>query len=219
MNKFVLYLSFVFLAYNGFAQTEFEKERKKMQQEFESFRKKTNIEFNNYRDSVTKDFENFKKLVWKEFQGFKIGGNFVKPKPRIIPPIKPNEIPLKPITVTPRIPKIITKPKITLPQDDFSKRISPNFKLKLQKIISTASQKIDIDFYGAVFHFYYNPIRFSLSNISRQGIISAVKQLSGNTANLQSEIDQWAVYAQAMQLNDYGFFQLVKKNKFKNVSQ
>ncbi len=196
---------------SAWGQSNFEEERKKMLQDFNNFKKETHDDFDNFRDSVLTDFENFKKLIWKEFEGFRTGGTFVKPKPRVITPIKPEDIPVKPLPLTPKIPKIIIKPKITIPEDDFSKRISPDFKLKLQHIIKTASRTIEVDFYDALFHFYYNPVNFSLPNISKESITAAVKRLSENTTSFQNEIDQWATYAQTMQLNDYGFFQLLKK--------
>ncbi len=215
MKKLLLFLLCAFCLESVWGQTDFEKERNKMLQDFEKFKKETHNNFTNYKDSVLTDFENFKKLIWKEFEGFRTGGSFVKPKPRIITPIKPEDIPVKPLPLTPKIPKIIIKPKITIPEDDFSKRISPDFKSKLQHIIKTASHSIDVDFYDALFHFYYNPVKFSLTNISRESITVAVKSLSEHSSNLQNEIAQWVAYSQAMDLNDYGFFQLVKKTSLR----
>lgn len=211
MKKYIFIITFFAFATITWGQSSFEKERQRMQQEYENFRKKNQEKYNNFRDSVFQDYENFRKAVWTEFETFRTDGTFTKPKPKVLPPINPDELPIKPVPVAPTLPKIPKYPKITLPEDDFSKRISSKVKFKLHEIQAQTSRKMTVNFYGATFNFYYTPTPFTLPNLSHQSIANVVKQLGNNTATNEIAQYQWATYAQLMQLNDYGFFQLIKK--------
>ncbi len=206
-----LFFVLLAIAYNSFAQENVKEQQRKIRQEFEKFRKKENVRFNQYKDSVAADFENFKKAQWEAFEALRTKGVFTVPKPRILPPTKPEEMPVKPIPVAPRIPKIITKPRITQPEDDFNKTPIAEEKINLRRIIWESSQKVEINFYGAKFYFFYNPISFSLHNLSHETITEAVRIINDNAEKCKPYLQQWIAYAKLMHLNDYGFFQLVKK--------
>lgn len=197
--------------YNSFGQVKPEEEQQKMRRDFENFSRQENANFKNYKDSILADYENLKKARWREFQAFKTTGAFTTPKPRILPPVKPNEMPLKPIPVAPNLPKIITKPRITIPQNDFTKKTTTPEQLNMRKIISSTTQRVKVNFYGAELYFFYNPIPFSLYSLSQQNITDAVKAISVEEENCKNSLNQWSAYAKLMHLNDYGFYQLVKK--------
>ncbi len=211
MKYFILILTLATITHCSFGQVNPQEKQKKMQQDFENFLKKENAKFKHYKDSVLTDYENFKKARWQEFEAFRTKGVFTVPKPRVLPPVKLNTMPLKPITVAPRIPKIITKPRITLPEDDFNKKTEEKNKINLRRIINASSQKVKVSFYGAEFYFFYNPINFSLYHLSQESITEAVKTINSEEDKYKPYLQQWSAYARLMHLNDYGFFLMVKK--------
>ncbi|MBS9766623.1 MAG: hypothetical protein KGV44_03665 [Flavobacteriaceae bacterium] len=209
MIKFKKYL-FLFLLLTSsvaFSQTDPFKE-------FEKFKQQTQSDFQKYRDSIHQDYENFKKVAWKEFEVFKTGGRLKKPKPQVIPEAKPQEIPSKPT------PLIVTKPikvlpSVELPEDDFSRKITPDFRRKLLSIAKDSKHHSKINFYGATFNLFYDDIDFTLNTVSNEGITEVVKQLSSRYETLDKIITQCVNYAHLMKLNGYGFLQLLRKTGYK----
>ncbi len=213
MRAIILFLSMLAITINSFAQVTPEEEKKKMRDDFENFMKREKNKFKHYKDSVLNDYENFKKARWAEFKSFRTKGVFTEPKPKVMPPVNPNIMPLKPIPVAPHIPEITVKPRELTPIKDFEEKIEEKEKEKvnIRKIIKTASERLKIDFYGGNFYFFYQPISFSLYHLSQNDITEAVKSMSDQDEKFKSYLQQWIAYSKILQLNDYGFFQLVKK--------
>lgn len=172
-------------------------------------------EYNKLKDSIDAQYLALKKAIWKEFEAIKTEANYKKPKPKVPPKIKPDDIPDKPKPVAPNPIVVKPKPKIKLPIDDFSNRRSTNFEEQLIEIAANSSYNTNVDFYGASFRLYYDNLDFDLQDVSHKSILSSFKYLLDEIESVDNIIVQLVEYALLMQLNDYSFMKLVRKTALK----
>ncbi len=202
--KFIIVL-LILLQFNDniFAQIQ---TKEQLSNDFEKFKNSTNKEFQNYKDERDKEFADLLKQRWIAFN--LEAGN--EPKKIPVPPKLPEIIPEAPKQDDKKIIPTVKVPAVLDPKYKpiiFSNpNISPNL-LPLENRIS---------FYNNSIPFNYEKKMLShCTDISEKGVSEYWNELSN--ANYIQFIDQIKRNGSLLQLNDWGYYDLISKISSKMI--
>jgi hypothetical protein len=157
--------------------------------------------YSTYKKSLDQEFSDMLKKDWESFQQMSNPSPYVKPKPKEIPKIQEIEVPTKEIRTS---PKVIIKP--------LEEKTVQQPAKKIEKLISVKKEipSVNLDFFGNSLKFNMDErMKFHLAKIDKEIIIAFWDKLSGLKNNLL--INQIKQTQKALQLNDWGTYQLVFK--------
>lgn len=201
-----------FLTIGGLAQVDstFEETRKALLREMESFAQDNEDEFDQYVDKIDKEFSDYLRTTWEEFNLFAGIKPDTTPKPKIlpkynpaVPKIKPGEIPHE-IPIQPgigvQIPVIVPIPNLPVEQ------IPDQEPAEIPSGVTT-----HVDFYGITLEFLTDPgLAGTLPpEIHNTTIADVWDRL--NKTQYASLITRFADARTQMNLNDWGYYMMVKK--------
>jgi len=216
MKKSILpLLLFMVFGINGFGQTDKQLEdiRKAQAKEFEKFVQSIEQENSRYNDSINREFSVYLREIWPKFNlesGIK-SDSIPKPKalPRYVPPIeklKQKSIPIKIFDTEPSAisnPILVPLPALIPYQEPVKEEIT--------------SQKAAVDFYGAKVDVYFNPeIVYEIPKEIHNTTVADFWDRM-NKVNPSGLIYQMNDFKSRMNLNDWGFYMLVRKT-VENIS-
>lgn len=199
-----------FLGFQAMSQTDFEEWKKQRQQQMQDFKadrekqlEQLSKKFDDYVKEQDKAFAGYLEERWKQFQVFQGITPPSAPKPDIIPAFEEPErqAPPKPIPSI-KTPPLIT-PKFT--PDPILPRV---VKAEPDKFPVTIAE---IDFYGYPLPFEFDRnIGLKMgSSVDEESIARQFEHLSAT--NYNTLLDQFFGYRQQMNLNDWGYYMLVRK--------
>lgn len=218
MKIHLKFLLLVFFAGSLSAQTlnEYQKkqqaELQKMQQEQASGTNKLQKEYADYVSKRDAEWAEYLRQEWEQFEVFAGKKSPLKPKPNQMPAYTPPSVVPVP-TVIPPVVKPVVVP-VDVPKPD----PNPDKPLCKPAEDSSNADKIDIDFYGCGLSIPYEITMASckLTEVSQNAISGFWEKLSA--CNYTPLVEQLLKAKSELQLNDYGYFQLVQqvsKNIFK----
>ena len=197
------------------AQT-FEEYKKKQQQQFEKFKEEREKqleqlagEFDEYVKNMDKEFSDYLKNRWKEFDMFRGIEPPEEPKPDVAPVYKKSERPEPPKSLPVLTPKI--KIESGVPEKPILPRIEKTEPEKFPK------NSKEIDFYGypVIFDFDKNLEQKIAGEVNEDNISLFWNDLS--ETNYNHLIEQLFYYKGLMNLNDWGYYLLLKKTAEKII--
>jgi hypothetical protein len=182
---------------------------KAMQKEFDAFARQNQQEFDQYVEEIDKEFSDYLRKNWEEFQLFAGIKPDTTPKPQAIPKfnpavprIKPGEVP-KEIPVQPKsgIPVPVIQPVPNLPIVIKSEPEEP----------IAEPEGISLDFYGTKLSVNFDPdlVGKLPEEIHNTTIADFWDRI--NKANYSGLIRMFNDTRTKMNLNDWGYYMLVKK--------
>jgi len=193
----------------GQADSTFGEFEKEMQQEFDAFTRQNQIEFDNYVEEIDKEFSDYLRENWVEFRLFAGIKPDTTPKPLTLPIFDPSIRKVKPGEIPREIPvqplKGITAPVL---------QPVPNLPLVIKSEPETPLIEPEgtiLDFYGARLSIHYDPgLAGELpTEIHNTDIANFWDRI--NQANYSGLIRTLKDYRTLMNLNDWGYYMLVKK--------
>jgi hypothetical protein len=207
----VFLLTAIFFCSSGIlkAQTfeEYKKQREQEMQQFKEEREKQMqqlaAEFDKYVEERDKEFTDYLKKRWTQFQVFRGLEIPAEPKPDVAPAYTEPDRPKPPEALPTIIPEIKIKP------EDIPKPILPRVTKKEPPKFPVHTS--DFDFYGFPVLFDYDKkVQVKpLGDVNEESIGNYFAEMS-NT-NYNQLISQLNDYRQLMNLNDWGYYQLVQK--------
>ncbi|MCK9422662.1 MAG: hypothetical protein M0Q38_08695 [Bacteroidales bacterium] len=210
ISRFAVLIFLCFAAISGTAQVDstFEKTEKALQKEIESFAQENQGEFDQYVDEIDKEFSDYLRTAWEEFNLFAGIKPDTTPKPKIlpkynpaVPKIKPGEVPRE-IPLEPKsgvqVPAILPIPNLPVEQ-------------KPEQAEVPTGTTIPVSFYGATIEFLSDPnLAGTLpSEIHNTTIADVWDKL--NKTNYSGLIKLFADARTRMNMNDWGYYLMVKK--------
>lgn len=204
MNAFIpslsiiLYIGFLFLPASAQAQVE---ELERMQQEFDKFKQKAEEQFFSFADSIDQEFAKYIRDNWEKFEAFSLSGSplgddkpITQPKaPKINTP--PTEInPPSQIIQTPKTPKR------EVPQEE---------EIPFQKQAPKEYESTNLPYYGLQLPIEHEAgFYFELKG----SLLKSIPDIWEYLANSDYELllDQVHFIQQKIQLNDFGYLQLIQ---------
>ena len=221
-KKFIILLVFMACGLMLKAQVDkdFDEIRKAQMKEFEKFVEQSQKQFEQYTDSINKEFSDYLRKNWTEFKVFTGVKPDTIPKPKALPKYNPVVDRIKPGAIP-------TEIKVQLMPTGQGLNISPvpitPFVQKEEPAESPGTSR-NYDFYGTRFEFQSDPeMNGSLpAEIHNTTIANFWDRL--NKTAYTSLLQQMNNARTSMNLNDWGFYVLVKKtseaiNPDKNYSR
>ncbi len=209
--KFMLFAALIIgLNIGVFSQNDFEEWKKQRQQQMNNFRADREKQmadlakqFDNYVKEQDKAFADYLTERWRQFQAFRGIERPFEPKPDVIPvyeepdttpPPKPLPYITKPPLITPALKPVPTTPRVI-------KSEPVEFPVNI----------IEVGFYGSLLAFEVDQnIQGNLLDAIDEESISKQFEKLSNT-NYNSLLEQIFEYRNQMNLNDWGYYQLVLK--------
>ncbi len=204
-------LCFLTISVSAQIDSTFEETRKALLRDMESFSRENEDEFEQYVDKIDKEFSDYLRTTWEEFNLFAGIKPDTTPKPKILPKynpavqkIKPGEIPHE-IPIQPGIgvqfPVIAPIPNLPVEQ-----------KPDQEQAEVPVGVTIDVGFYGITLEFLTDPgLAGTLpTEIHNTTIADVWDRL--NKTKFTTLITQFADARTRMNLNDWGYYMMVKKS-------
>ncbi len=196
-----------FLGANAQTLEEYKKQRQQEMQQYKEDRQKQMQrladEYTDYVNKRDKEFSDYLEQRWKEFQLFQGLEVPADPKPVVVPEFKPSD------RTTPPKGLPTLKPSIEPMKDQVPAPILPRItKKEPEKFpVNTA----EVDFYGFPMVFDYDKKLSApfTAQIAEEAISNHWQRLS--EANYNHLVQQLLGYKEISNLNDWGYYQLVKK--------
>jgi len=193
----------------GQVDSAFQEIEKAMQSEFDAFAQQNQIEFDKYVEEIDKEFSDYLRRNWEEFRLFAGIKPDTTPKPLVlpkfdpaVPKIKPKEIP-KEIFLQPQsgMPEPVILPVPNLPIVIKSEPEEPVVE----------SEGTTLDFYGTKLPINYDPglagdLPEEIHNTTIADFWDRI-----NKVNYSGLIRMFNDIRTKMNLNDWGYYMLVKK--------
>ena len=179
-----------------------EKSKSKLQEELEQFKKNANQEFQQYKDDRDKEFADLLKKRWSSFQ-LAIGK---EPAPVPKPPKQPEVLP-----PAPKQEEVDKIPAIKIPEIEI-----PKEEPLVEPIVITAPKanpvllplQKQVNFYNVALPIHYEEkMSAHCSEINEEGVSNYWNTLS--SSNYPKLIDEIKDLGNQLQLNDWGFYELV----------
>ncbi len=193
---------FIFSVKPAGAQT-YEEMVKQMQGKFDEFQKNSQEKFDKFVEENDKNFSDFLKNSWEQYAllaGVKIPAD---PKPKDVPKIDPMEIKKNEVN---DIPIIVVED--TIPKEVKKKTVTPTVQKNEDKTFDKLNGQIT--FYGTELKFSYDKNFVSTFNsVSEAEVADYWSKMSAT--NHYHFINQMLDYKTGLNLNDWGYFLLVKK--------
>lgn len=200
MNMFkqsVIVLLLVFISKLIAAQT-FDDFKKQVNEDYGSFKQKTIQSFNEYVETVDKEFadyllNNFGEQTLKQFNNKNNA-----PKPEVVPEKKESEQISSEVFEATGLKNNLTRNELILPL------------VKKTETIDFATKNLKIEFFGAEI-----PVSFDLNMLVKPGIGLSAEAISNywtelSKTNYNHLINQFSSARKDMNLNDWGYFQLIQ---------
>jgi hypothetical protein len=194
-------------AANAQTYDEWKKQRDQEMQQFKQDREKQiqalADEFDKYVEERDKEFADYLKTRWTEFQVFQGVEVPEEPKPDVAPVFTKPDRPKPPEALPTIIPEIRIKP------DEVSRPILP--RVTRQEPPKFPVHSKDFDFYGypVIFDFDKKMKAELPGGVSKESISNYFETLS--STNYNHLIGQLVDYKNQMNLNDWGYYLMVKK--------
>lgn len=217
-----LLLALSLLVLPGLAQVDkaFEAEKRALEKELTEFQGENQKEFDQYVDEIDKEFSTYLREAWKEFNLFAGMKPDTAPKPKVLPKFDP----IKPKTEPPRpkeegIEKIkpggISREIEIKPGNGSNAPVMvplPNIPVVMRSEQEDAPSKPSfLDFYGTPVDLTYDPnLAGTLPDEIHNTTIAAFWDRVNKT-NYVGLIKQLNDLKTKMNLNDWGYYQLVRK--------
>ena len=210
MKKITILLILLFLrCFDGNSQTENQIDalRKAQLREFTEFSSKIDSEYKSYLDSLNKAFSDYLRKTWKGFNLQVEVRHDTTPKPGVLPRFDPKieKLPSGQTSL-----QIIIK----LPSEENVPSVNPlpnNYPTEVPVSEVLNGKNAFIDFYGSQLKFQYDPeLNGTLPPIIVNTTIADFWDRM-NKANSAVLIQKLSDFRSQMNLNDWGFFMLVKK--------
>ena len=205
----LLVLGVVLLPQSAAAQVDDDFER--MKKEFEQFQDKVHDQFISFKDSIDQEFAEYMRNSWKAFKTFEGDPVPVDPfqKPKAQPQFDPNNHDGQGGAISGKVTKPVPAP--TNPQDNIEDNFEP---LDLPEDQVTKGnrklQALAFDFYGVELPLRYDPaMTFVLRAPYNSGIPDAWERIA--RSDYYAIVNQFGMVAERMQLNDWGYYTLVRK--------
>jgi hypothetical protein len=207
-NPFIIVIILLFSVLTVKTQTfeEFAKQRDasfdQFKKEYEHFIKQMNQRYDDYVKQRDKEFTDYLNQRWEEYQVFAGLKQEEKPKPVVVPKHEPRETSPAPRTLPAKMPSVDpvvrTKPEPRLP--GMQKTEPDRFP----------TRSVDYDFYGNRVALSYDPaMTVSASGTVNNNAISKY-WTEVSKSNYNHLINQLGDYSRSMNLNDWGYYQLVR---------
>jgi hypothetical protein len=209
MYFFSLLLMIYFSAIAVQAQT-FEEYKKQRQQELDKYRtqqqkaiQKLAEQFDEYIKQQDQEYAEYLKQRWQQYELFRSDAPPAEPKPDVQPRFEPVERPVPPQAIPAKAPATIEKPQ---PEENM---IIP--RPRKPEPENFPSGRTSLRFYGADTRLSYDESFAALppyNEISEDAISKKFEQLS--QTNYNSLLDELFALKDMMNLNDWGYYLLVK---------
>jgi hypothetical protein len=194
---FITFLLFLVSTQFSFAQI---KNANQLQDEFEQYKKNANKEFQQYKDERDKEFADLLKKRWTAFKLELSKEPEVVPKP----PKQPDVLPPAPKQEDVNKIPSVKVPSLILPKDNPIVVEVPKVE-PLQLPLST-----HITYYNIPFTIYFDSkMKAHCDEISEKGVSDYWNELS--SSNYPKFLDEINELGNQMQLNDWGYYELVNK--------
>lgn len=208
----ILFTFFVLAAFtiSGIRAQTFEDYKKKRQQELQQYKddrakqlKQLSDEFDQYVEKQDREFADYLKKRWQEFQVFQGIAPPEEPKPEIPPVFEMPETPPAPKPIP------VIEPEFKLPSEIIPEPVLPRITRPEPEVFPTIENTFD--FYGFPINYDFDEtmadIRMS-GQADESSISEAFSQLS--QTNYNRLLEQFYAYTDLLNLNDWGYYCLVK---------
>lgn len=206
----ITFLLLLVFSIAGLQAQTFEDYKKKRQQELQQFKddrekqlQQLASEFDKYVEKQDREYADYLKQRWQQFQVFKGVTAPEEPKPEEAPvfvepqrPLAPNPIPIK-------------KPVVDLPADFIPEPVLPRITKQEPEMFPALENSFDFYGYPVSFSFDENMARITLGTIPDEASISEMFNLLSAT-NYNDVLGQFYTYADVLNLNDWGYYRLLK---------
>jgi len=206
----ILLISAVVFGFSTVAKAQtFEEYKKQREQELQQFKEDREKqiqqladEFNKYVEQHDKEFADYLKTRWTQFQVFKGLDIPEEPKPDIAPTYVEPDRPKPPEALPTIVPELKIKP------DQAPKPILP--RISKQEPEDFPAHSKNFDFYGMPVLFDYDKDlgREFEGQVNEESISNYFTAMS--STNYNHLVDQFIEYKEQMNLNDWGYYLLVK---------
>ena len=214
-----LILIFLIFILNDIAYTQnqdFDKYKNQTDSAFNAFKNSSDTAFLNYKKRIDKEYSDYIKKVDKDFSDF-LKKNWEEFK--TASGIKPDQTPK-----LPELPVYTTSSKednqttINITDNNLNENIAEQNNAPIIPLELLSKSKVDslqIDFYGSILSLKFDPSikTNTLTNYSEQAIGNFWSEIS--KTNYYLLIDQLLKYKSMLNLNDWGYFQLVSATTLK----
>lgn len=188
-----------------------DKNFEQMKKEFENFQNNAIDQFIAFKDSIDQEFAEHMRKSWKTFETFEGNPAPVDPflKPQEQPQFDPNNQQDPGGAISGKITKPDPHPQHPGPdhQNNFEPLDLPEDQMAKG---NGELQALPFDFYGVELPLKYDPaMTFNLKQPYNSGIPNAWEDISHS--DYYALVNQFGMVAERMQLNDWGYYSLVKK--------
>ncbi len=177
--------------------------------EFGNFKSSINQEYQNYIDSINREFSSYLREIWPEHSLAAGAKPDSSPKPTVLPRYSSSIEKLKPISV----PILITKQPPAIAFAPFIVPPAHIIPTEEKATEENPGEKVIVDYYGTSVDFFFDP-KIN-GNLPREGEIHNTtvadfwdRMNSVNSAGLVRQMNETK---SQMNLNDWGYYMLVRK--------
>ncbi len=206
MKSIAITILFIVCSARTFSQNA--NDLKSQQKTADDFFNRIERESRSFNDSIDRQFSEFLSEAWKQMDLLIDKDPDNKPKPETPPTAKANE---KKVDMQVKYnTEISVEPQIVTAKDDFTGKVSEEFKLKLDDYLKTQPERRLIKYQGLSLNFFFDRnLDFDFYGApDNSKIASAWEKLALNDYNIM--IEQLAYYATRMKLNDWGMALMIK---------
>ena len=200
-KSFYRVLILVLIPFTGFPQ---DKTMEQLAKEYQYQVKKNYKEFSDYTARQDKEFADYLKSYWKEFHLMAAIKPDTTPEPRLVPqytvPVKKEPVtkllPALPAEILP-VPEELDIPKLPAPEKP--------------ELVDSLLEELSLYYYGSTIRLKYNPdIRVEIpKQVTGPSVAKYWENIS--VTHYGSMLSSLELEKNSMQINDWGYLQLVKK--------
>jgi hypothetical protein len=198
----VLIISFFCILFVNASSQTYEDIKSQMEEQFNSFRKQNEEKFNKYIEMIDKEYSDYLRQTWEKFDLYAAEKRKKEPKPSVIPECKTTTIGDDDINIEYSPPQVTDVYHLSYPP-------LPGVKKTETKDFETISKTLN--FYGSSLAYSFDKnISMDVPGDVNEGIVSDYWDAISIT-NYNHLIDQLLNFKKDLNLNDWGYYMLLKK--------